>query len=62
MKIPFDDWECLDATFQGDEVTTWRVKVFGGWVFKEEYYSDDGNALHCSLLYIPDPNHEWEVE
>lgn len=30
----------------------YRAKVMGGWIFQ----------CGDSFLFIPDPNHEWEIE
>ena len=49
MKIEFK-WEPIG---QSD---TWRAKVFGGWVLLRS--DTDGDCM----IFIPDPNHEWQIE
>ena len=60
MKIKFE-WEMVSNRSR-------RAKVFGGWVFHtfdQETESDvDGNAIALSesMVFIPDVNHQWEIE
>jgi hypothetical protein len=49
MRIEFD-WENIG----GD---AYRSRVIGGWVLLS-YEKNTGNQ---SMVFIPDPNHEWEV-
>lgn len=51
--IPFK-WEKLQ---QESSTGTDRAKVFGGWILRDYDYIDGG----ISMVFIPDPNHEWEV-
>lgn len=60
MKIPFE-WESLGlveshASFHGNA----RAKVYGGWIFKNIAGSVN-TTLATSMVFVPDPNHEWEV-
>lgn len=48
---------------------TYRAKVFGGWVIKNELCHDSGIENYYGyshrdnkLFFIPDPNHEWKLE
>lgn len=59
-KIPFA-WEVLHMV--GDDETsigTFRAKVFGGWLIKCGDQID--GILSISLVFLDDPNHEWEIE
>lgn len=38
---------------------TTRLKVWGGWIVK--YVIGDGNSTACSMVFIPDSNHEWII-
>ena len=56
MKIEFK-WQLI----HGDNCTyTHRAKVIGGWIINQ---STIGGyvALSESMVFIPDPNHEWEI-
>lgn len=44
---------------KGDYSATFRMKVHGGWIIKEEFYFGD-NGL--SITFLPDPNHEWTLQ
>lgn len=39
-------WETINSTL-------YRLKVFGGWVVE---------IVGTSITFVPDPNHEWELE
>lgn len=57
MKIPFK-WEKLDAY-------TSRARVIGGWIVYSGRLDENVNgtsvALSESMVFISDPNHEWEI-
>lgn len=53
-KIPFE-WENL----YDNSAFSRRVKVFGGWVLSS--YSQINNDYQLCNVFIPDPNHEWEI-
>jgi len=36
---------------------TYRAKVFGGWIV--EHYA---TADHTSMVFIPDPHHQWRLK
>lgn len=58
MKIPFE-WEILECN-EKRSIRTARAKVYGGWIVNS---CVDKEALCCeSMVFIPDPNHEWEIE
>ena len=39
-----------------------RARVFGGWiVYTENISSETGDSTSCSMVFVPDPNHEWEM-
>ena len=37
-----------------------RAKVFGGWIVKSIFYI--GYDIGVSMTFVPDPNHEWELD
>ena len=42
-----------------------RAKVFGGWVLhssRYEYESDMNVSISESMVFIPDPRHEWVID
>lgn len=52
MKIEFK-WESM-----GD--STWRAKVIGGWIVAHIIEGD--KEFTNSMVFIPDPKHEWEIQ
>jgi len=38
-----------------------RVKVFGGWIMRILCWDQQYNLQSESSVFVPDPNHEWEV-
>lgn len=78
-KIKFE-WEEINdhgvSYTQTCALTTWRAKVFGGWLVRYEalmnyryenledsdFIEDEGYQKHRdSMIFLPDPNHEWEI-
>jgi hypothetical protein len=62
MIIDFG-WEWLaDSTHW----YTYRAKVFGGWVVRHLEWDTEKKGmpqpLTVAMVFIPDPNHEWEIE
>lgn len=52
-KIKFE-WETVDTD-------TFRAKVLGGWVMR--FDNEIGhNTWSSSTLFIPDINHDWEID
>jgi hypothetical protein len=41
---------------------TCRIKVPGGWVVMDGHYLSGGAQSHISLVFVPDPNHQWETQ
>lgn len=39
-----------------------RLKVFGGWIVYSSSQNDNGDNTAESMVYVPDPNHEWQVQ
>ena len=50
--------------FEWEKVTsnTRRARVFGGWVLKNFTWDADWESQSESMVFIPDENHEWEIE
>jgi hypothetical protein len=59
MEIPFF-WRQIDW-IERCQIRTWRAKVIGGWVLRCESWSIEP-GLSESMVFIPDPNHEWEID
>lgn len=57
MKIKFE-WEEIFSSPDGRNFT-YRAKVFGGWIISSYTYATTPAE---SMVFIPDPNHEWEIE
>ena len=53
-KIKFE-WEDLK---QG----ALRAKVIGGWVLRSWGAYEESGSVSEAMVFISDPNHEWEVE
>ncbi len=62
------EWELLKRS--EDKISeTWRAKVIGGWIIKEFdcIYVDNLSrgsrdySLSNSIIFIPDKNHEWDL-
>lgn len=56
MKIKFE-YEKIDDYF-------YRIKVYRGWLvgFYNEIFFEQSCTDSSSIIYIIDPNHEWEIE
>lgn len=61
-KIKFK-WEELNDKSMPHFYTV-RAKVFGGWLVRTSEWSnaDTGIVQSEALTFVPDPEHEWEVE
>lgn len=47
-------WEKMDEY-------THRLRVFGGWIVKHvSYYYHE--SVSESSVFVPDPNHEWDLK
>lgn len=54
------EWETIYASKGNHHVTT-RAKVFGGWLVKHRSIPPNSDLI-ASMVFVPDPNHEWEIE
>lgn len=45
---------------EGGTIFIGRLKVPGGWVLSEHAVFE--NSSSNSLVFVPDPNHEWQLE
>lgn len=64
------EWEKIDET---ETFATLRAKVIGGWIVKNEASfftasdcSHNGHSIAVrpsmdSMIFIPDPEHKWEI-
>lgn len=61
MIIPFE-WENVKSLcLQNNGTATIRAKVFGGWMVRHLSYDNTHQQQSESSIFVPDPNHEWEV-
>lgn len=51
------EWEIFDDDQNFNELT-YRAKVINGWIVKNIDY----DYKSTNICFIPDPNHEWEIE
>lgn len=61
-KIECEKWELINEN--GPYRTTYRMRVFGGWIVKSEslYYSEGFSAgASESMCFVPDPNGDWKL-
>ena len=58
------EWERIDSYHE-------RAKVPGGWIFKAyadvchlnpDYIHTTGYDFRVSVCFVPDPNHEWQLD
>ena len=56
MKIPFD-WQVLSQEKSGGMS---RAKVWKGWIVNSVIAI--GENVSISSIFIPDENHEWEID
>ncbi len=59
------EWEgiILNSSDMGTTQTL-KLKVFGGWILSKIDAIHTKNTSHMcsSMVFIPDPNHEWVIE
>lgn len=56
--IPFK-WEQIVQS--ADNLSsTYRAKVLGGWIINNYTYTHEGVCE--AMVFISDPNHDWEVK
>ena len=55
------EWESISET---QKHTTCRAKVHGGWIINclTNVIDNSGYNTSESMVFIPDPKHEWTVE
>jgi len=55
------EWENIDRSIDRlCPTVTNRAKVIGGWII---HIGTVANSFHSqSLVFIPDPNHEWVID
>jgi len=54
------EWENI---YSDGELFTMRAKVFGGWCILNTKFEPNeiGNVISESMVFVPDPNHEWVI-
>ena len=57
------EWERLvyNSYSRGGNSTI-RAKVFGGWILRQLCWNKDDQVQSESMAFIPDKNHEWEID
>lgn len=57
------EWEQIFG-FTGDKFVrlSARARVIGGWVMHDCIITSKSNITNQSMVFIPDPNHEWKIE
>lgn len=57
------EWENIHRREFNDVLNaTTRAKVFGGWVLHHLLCDENESSQSESMVFIPDPNHEWQIE
>jgi hypothetical protein len=56
------NWELME-TNESTLFSTFRAKVFGGWIVRTVEYSYEVDTVSASesSVFIADPLHEWEI-
>jgi hypothetical protein len=52
------EWERI---CKEDYCETSRAAVFGGWLVKHREFGSDNGGEALSMVFISDPDHEWDV-
>ena len=53
------EWDRIDDNGNED---TFRAKVIGGWIVKAYRYGEGETAGSSSMVFVPDPHHNWKVK
>lgn len=64
-KMPAIKFEWETIAYNPLQGITYRAKVLGGWLVRTAICINQygGSSVEESnLIFIPDPNHEWEIE
>lgn len=59
MKFKYE--QLVKYSTQQVEFSASRAKVFGGWVLRNVCYDSHDRTQSESSIFIPDPNHEWDI-
>jgi len=70
MKVEWQEIHCTEDTMENVFMSTYRAKVIGGWIVRQEMLIDadrenihDGwSNVHNSMVFVPDPTHSWSIE
>lgn len=57
------EWESI-FEFSSSVATRFsgRAKVKGGWIVHDFIRNDKSMEMTGSMVFVPDPNHEWEID
>lgn len=61
MKFEWEEIYSVLGRWGNKTVSTYRAKVFGGWVVLNENCSGDSEVSNTSC-FIPDPEHKWNIK
>ena len=56
------EWQRINKPRNTYDNITERAKVFGGWIVRTcEINDSNTESTSESMVFIPDPNHEWGI-
>jgi hypothetical protein len=61
MKIPFEWHSFVKITYRDYTCTTKRAKIKDGWLVLHETINKEMNLMSESMIFISDPEHQWEI-
>ena len=53
------EWETIN---DNDTSSTHRSPVIGGWIVRYNYENIPRQNDTVAMVFIPDPNHEWQID
>lgn len=70
MKFEWEEIYFSDNYYENVYMETSRAKVIGGWLVRHQMLVDEDRENEFegwtnsqnTMVFIPDPNHEWDVE
>ena len=64
MKFEWEDifFTAENEAYGSGGARTIRGKVPGGWIVDHLVWNDDKEVQSQSSVFVPDPNHEWEID
>lgn len=70
MKFEWEEIYTSEDAYENLYMETFRAKVLGGWIVRHQSILDADRANNFdgwshaqnSMMFVPDPDHEWEVD